>query len=79
MWRADSADDAIAQAEAEALKYAAAIEESPSTYTGLAQCYHLVNEPRDGAEVFSLMRESNLAPDVYLDQFFDTGSERQTH
>jgi len=31
-----------------------------------------------GAEVFSLLRESDLEPDAYLDAFFDTGTERQT-
>lgn len=77
LWRASSAEEAIARAEAEALEYAAAIEDSPSTYTGLAQCYRLVDEPGDGAEVFSLMRDSQLEPDAYLDRFFDTGSERQ--
>ena len=77
LWRASSAKEAIARAEAEALDYAAVIEESPCTYTGLAQCYRLVDEPGDGAEVFSLMRDSKLEPDAYLDRFFDTGSERQ--
>lgn len=77
LWRARSADDAIERAEAEALEYAAAIEESPSTYTGLAQCFHLFDEPSDGAEVFSLIRDSELDPDAYLDRFFDTGTEHQ--
>lgn len=79
LWRAKSADAAIARAEAEALEYGASIEESPSTYTGLAQCYRLFNEPGDGAEVFSLLRDSELEPESYLDRFFDTGSERQNH
>jgi hypothetical protein len=77
LWRAESADQAVARAEAEAEDYAAEIEDGPSTYTGLAQCYRLADEPGDGAEVFSLMRESELAADDYLDRFFDTGSERQ--
>lgn len=79
MWRAGSADEAIGRAEAEAHEYAALISEAPSTYTGLAQCYRLVDAPGDGAEVFSLMRHSKLKPDAYLDRFFDTGSERQSH
>jgi hypothetical protein len=79
LWHASSAEEAIARAEAEALEYAAVIEEAPSTYTGLAQCYQLVDEPGDGAEVFSLMRASQLEPDAYLDRFFDTGAERQGH
>lgn len=28
-------------------------------------------------EVFSLMRDSDLAPDEYLDRFFSAGSEQQ--
>lgn len=77
IWRARSAEEAIARAEAEALKYAAIIEESPSTYIGLAQSYRLSDELTDGAEVFSLMRGSKLAPKEYLDTFFDVGTERQ--
>ena len=30
-----------------------------------------------GSELFSLLRESNLDPEPYLDAFFDTGHERQ--
>lgn len=37
----------------------------------------LFTAPRDGAEVFSLMRDSDLEPDDYLDAFFSTGNERQ--
>jgi hypothetical protein len=33
----------------------------------------------DGAEVFSLMRASDLEPEAYIDRFFDTGLERQDH
>ena len=77
LWRARSTEEAIERAEAEALEYAAGIEEGPDSYTGLAQCYRLGDEPGDGAEVFSLMRDSNLKPDAYLDRFFDTGAEHQ--
>jgi len=77
IWRAGSAEEAIARAEAEALEYAATIEDSPSTYLGCAQCYRLSDELADGAEVFSLMRDSKLGPEDYLDTFFDVGQERQ--
>ena len=77
LWRAQSAEEAVARAETEAKDYAATIEDGPSTYTRLAQCYRLDDEPGDGAEVFSLMRDSKLSADDYLDRFFDTGSERQ--
>jgi hypothetical protein len=42
-----------------------------------AQIFHLFERPADGAEVFSLIRASELDPDAYLSAFFDTGSERQ--
>ena len=64
------------RAEAEAQTYAAAIPEEPDRYLGLAQAFALFDAPGDGAEVFSLLRESRLAAEDYLDAFFDTGSER---
>lgn len=70
LWPASSADDAIARAEAEAADY-------PAEYVGLAQAYALFDEPGPGAEVFSLIRRSELAPDAYLTRFFDTGAEIQ--
>ncbi len=76
--RAASADEAIERAEAEAVDYAASIEESPGVYLGLAQSFKLFDDPGDGAEVFSLMRTSGLDPEAYLDAFFDTGTERQS-
>ena len=77
LWQAGTAEEAIARAEAEAREHAAVIEESPSTYLGLAQLFHLFGPPADGAEVFSLMRTSDLHSSAYLDAFFDTGDERQ--
>ena len=58
--------------------YAAGVDETPVTYLGLAQCFHLFDEPGDGAEVFSLMRDSELEPDDYVDSFFDTGAEHRS-
>ena len=77
LWQAATADEAVSRAEAEARAYAAEIEDAPSTYLGLTQSFELVDEPADGAEVFSLMRTSPLQPSAYLDACFDTGSERQ--
>lgn len=77
MWRASSAEVAIARAEAEAVEYAGGIDGTSDTYLGIAQSYRLVDPPTDGAEVFSLMRESALEPEEYLNTFFDTGAERQ--
>jgi len=76
LWRAANVEDAVERAEAEAKTYAAAIEDAPDTDLGLAQAYRLTGEPGDGTEVFSLLRESRLPPEEYLDAFFDTGSER---
>ena len=41
VWRARTAAEAVERAEVEARAYAAAIEESPSPYLGLAQSYRL--------------------------------------
>lgn len=75
IWRATSFEDAIERSEREAAAYA---ESTGSEYTGLAQVFHLYPARLSpGSEVFSLMRESNLTPEKYLDRFFDTGDERE--
>lgn len=75
LWRANDFHEATARAIAEAEEYAKLLN---GEYVGLAQAFHLgVEEVRDGDEVFSLMRESELPPDDYLDRYFDTGDERQ--
>ena len=74
LWEADTFDEAGALAEAEAAEYAADVE---STFLGFAQAYVMPEEPGQGAEVFSLLRDSDLDPDSYLDAFFDTGAERE--
>lgn len=73
LWRATSHEEAIARAEAEADDYAAEDGEA----VGVAQSFELFDEPGDGAEVFSLMRTSDLGSDDYVSRFFDTGAERQ--
>ena len=74
IWLASTADEAIEMAEAEALSYAIDVE---CVYCGLAQLYCLSDALENGAEVFSLMRNSDLNTNDYLNTFFDTGSERQ--
>ncbi|HXQ59746.1 MAG TPA: hypothetical protein VN799_06595 [Acidimicrobiales bacterium] len=74
LWRAENLDEAIALAEEDATGYAERVDVE---YLGLAQAYWLPSPPDAGAEVFSLLRESGLDPDDYLDHFFDTGRERQ--
>jgi hypothetical protein len=75
LWRAESFDQAIILAEAEALGYAA--EKTDTVFAGLAQAYRMFDAPEHGAEVFSLIRDSELNPQAYLTAFFDTGQERQ--
>lgn len=79
LWRAADFDEAIALAEEEASEYAAAVsdESSRTEYAGLAQSYWLADELGQGAETFSLIRESALPVDEYLARFFSTGNEHQ--
>jgi hypothetical protein len=74
LWRASSADEAIARAELEANEHAAILGDQ---YVDFAQAYHLTDLPADGGEVFSLIRYSSLETDAFLDHFFDSGEERQ--
>jgi hypothetical protein len=74
LWRAHSVEDALARSEIEAERYAL---ESGVEYLGFAQAYFIGGGAvsGDGDEVFSLLRDSDLAPDDYLAAFFDTGGE----
>jgi hypothetical protein len=74
LWRAASFDEAIALAESDAAEYATNVE---ADYLGLAQAYWTDDEPRHGAELFSLMRSSDLPASEYLNRYFDDGNERQ--
>jgi hypothetical protein len=77
VWKADSFDAAIRKAEFEAAEYA---EANGLIYLGLAQGFWIFgNEITEGTEVFSLLRMSELKTDDYLDTFYDTGQERQSH
>lgn len=72
--QAVSFDEAINEAEKEAVEYA---NDAGMTYLG----YVNVFEISDGSvghktEVYSLMRGSPLRPSDYLDSFFDTGAEK---
>lgn len=77
LWQARSFDEALEKAAAEAREYA---EFADATYLpDVAQGYHLADAPpRDGAEVFSLVRDSALTPTAYAEHFYDTGRERQS-
>jgi hypothetical protein len=74
LWRAPGFDEAIGMAEDEADAYARSLD---AAYLGIAQAYDLFDEPGHGAEVFSLIRDSDLGPDDYIDRFVSTGSEHQ--
>lgn len=75
LWQADSFDTAIGLAEQEARQYAA---KSGFEFLNFCQTYELAERIEvHGAEVFSLIRESDLEPSDYIDAFFDTGLERQ--
>jgi hypothetical protein len=74
IWDADSFDEAIERAEREATEHASVVE---ARYLGLAQAYLMADDLAVGAEVFSLMRTSELDPHAYLNAFFDTGAELQ--
>lgn len=75
LWKANDFAGAMALAEAEAREYAEAV--GGLAYLDFAQVFLLAEEPVHGSEVFSLIRESSLEGNEYLDTFFDTGSERQ--
>src|SRR5215831_13674705 len=75
LWNARDANEAIKLAEHEADAYAA---ENEFKRLGLLLSYWLTDECRlrkQGIEVFSLLRESDLPPKTYLKSFFDTGYE----
>ncbi len=73
VWQAVGFDEAIDLAEAEADAY------SDGEYLGSCDCFHLSDagmQASQGAEIYSLVRASDLDPDTYLRTFFFTGSER---
>lgn len=73
--RAESAENAIAQAELHSKEY----ESDTTTYIGYAMAFHIFDECgaalSAGTEVFSLIRYSDLSPDDYLNRYHDTGNE----
>lgn len=72
VWQADGFEAAVLLAEAEADDYA---DDEDLEYLGFAQASRLSSPPGHGAEVFVLERESDLDPEDYLTEFFDTGTE----
>jgi hypothetical protein len=73
LWRARSLDHAIELGEQEAEEYAG---EQGFEYAGFTEAYATgEGEIGSGTEVFSLLRDSDLAPDEYISTFFATGRE----
>jgi uncharacterized small protein (DUF1192 family) len=82
IWNADSLDEAIALAEKEIERYMneESSKKEKMVSLGFYQGFSGFKEVQldlQGEEVFSLLRQSDLAPDDYLDNFFDTGDEHQ--
>ena len=77
VWNASSCEEAIDLAEIEVKAYA---EEEGFEALDLFQAFSTFEDfalPRQGMEVFSLLRESNLEANEYLNAFFDTETEHQ--
>ena len=74
LWQASSINQAIELAEKEAEEYAS----DDMEFLGYSQGFALF-EPitANAIEVFSLLRESDLEPEQYIDAFFDTGTEHE--
>jgi hypothetical protein len=67
--RARDATDALARADAEARAYAES--DDGITYIRLVGVYELFDALGDGAEVYSLLRTTPLAPEVFLHRCHD--------
>src|SRR3954464_5598981 len=75
LWDASSHEEAIERAEHEVADYAH--ELGGASPLDLYQSFELLGPPADGLEVFSLMRHSELAPETYVETFFERGDERE--
>jgi hypothetical protein len=74
LFQAIDFDGAIAQAEAEAGAYALSHDVE---YLGFMDVFYIFDEKvGQGTEVYSLMRESGLSGQGYLDRFYHDGNER---
>ena len=72
--RAVGFDDAIRLGEAEAESYAA--ETDGVRYVGFINVFQIFDhEMKEGAEVYSIMRESGLPVREFLDHYYDDGTE----
>lgn len=74
LFEADNAADAIRQAEIEAAEY---VEDIDAEVLPFFQSFMLFDEIGQGAEIYSMMRDSRRRPDNYLDRYFDTGATNE--
>jgi len=75
LWQAESLERAIEFAEKEASEYSGEACE----FLGFSQGYAMFELAQgNGVELFSLLRESDLEPELYLNSFFDSGLERES-
>lgn len=75
LWQAVSLEQAIEFAEKEAAEYS----DESCEFLGLSQGYAMFESvQKHGVEIFSLLRESDFEPELYLRSFFASGSERQS-
>jgi hypothetical protein len=72
--KADNFDDAIASAERIVRKNCSVLSCEDS---GFYNAFEITDDKlSNGVEVYSIMRESKIEIDKYLDKFYDTGFER---
>lgn len=75
LFRAESFEEALRRAEDEARDYASSLD---MEFLKCVDIFHLFDRKiGDRTEVFSLIRESELPSDEYVQQFFDTGKKRR--
>jgi hypothetical protein len=73
--QASDFDDAIAKAETEAAEYCSTNRDT--VYLDFVDVFHLFDETiGHGTEIYSLMRESKLSDQDYLDRFYDDEKKR---
>jgi hypothetical protein len=74
LWKADTFEAAHRLAEAEAREYAS---EANCVFVASTDSFHLFDRiVKQGTEVYSIMRGSNLKPNVYRDTFCITKRDR---
>jgi hypothetical protein len=72
LWEANNSEEAISYAETEAKEYSI---NNNCEYLEFCNSCLLFEKPNVGKELYSISRESDLEPQEYLDEFYDTGAE----